>query len=362
MSFYNVFDDSSRVVEVSTENDRKEAFQFMRKMGLFPDGRADFVLCIKVDGKIAATGGAYGSVIKYLAVSPSLQGEGVASRIVTAIIDRLSEAGIHHQFIYTKPEVAVLLESMGFTSIAEVDGKVALLEGGIGSISDWCDSLHKIPSQSGEQSSQSGETPPPAAAVVVNGNPLTKGHLHLLKTAHEKEGALHILVVSTEESLFPSSVRLRLIKAETADWDNTVVNEAGEYIVSMATFPSYFTRDNEVADLQANLDIEVFCRHVVPALNISARYVGEEPYCPVTSLYNKAMADRLPGNGVRFIQIPRIESDKGAISASQVRQLLREGASPASLTNLLPPATLAFLKSDEGAKVIDNIKHSNSRH
>jgi [citrate (pro-3S)-lyase] ligase len=371
MSFYNAFDDSSRVVEFLTAKDREEASSFMKDMGLFPDGLADFILGMKKDGRIVATGGAYGSIIKYLAVSPSLQGEGVASRIVTEIIDRLFEAGIHHQFIYTKPDVAVLLQSMGFSLIGEVLDKVSLLEGGIGSISDWCDSLTKI-SPSSENISHpavahkippaaSGKTPP-AAAVVVNGNPLTKGHLHLLKTAHEREGALHILVVSTEKSLFPSEVRMRLIREETAGWKNTVVNEAGEYVVSMATFPSYFTRDNDVASMQANLDIDVFCRHVVPALSISSRYVGEEPFCPVTSLYNEAMAQRLPAYGVRFVQIPRIESANGAISASQVRQLLREGTPPEDLSHIVPPATLSFLKSAKGAEIIKNIQQSNSRH
>ena len=52
VSFYNVFDDSSQVIAITTEKDREEAFQFMRDMGLFPDGLADFLLGVKVRDKI----------------------------------------------------------------------------------------------------------------------------------------------------------------------------------------------------------------------------------------------------------------------------------------------------------------------
>jgi len=351
LSFLNTFEESSLVVELNSKNDKNEAFIFLESMGLKPDSNIDFIYGIKVNNQIVATGGAYGKVIKYLAVHNSFQGEGLAAKVVTAIIDRLAENGIHHQFIYTKPKTATLLSSMGFTTIGEIEGKVTLLEGGMGTITSWCNSLEKF------------KTPAPSAAVVVvNGNPLTKGHLHLLKTALKNEGALHILVVSTEKSLFPTAVRVNLIKNAVKDWKNTIVHEAGEYIVSMATFPSYFTREETVAKLQAHLDIEIFASHIVPALSIGSRYVGEEPYCAVTALYNEAMKEILPSHGVKFVQIPRIESGNLAISASRVRQLLRENISPEKLVDILPQSTVDFLRTSQGREIIKRIQSSESRH
>ena len=351
MSFYNPLDSSQAVVEITGDSELSDAFAFMSAQGLFPDTSVDFLLGMKRDNRIVATGGASGSVIKFLCVDPALQGEGIAARIVTEIIERLSLKEVHHYFVYTKPEVALLLESMGFTEVASVKDKAVLLEGGIGSVSNWLKSLETFPSETGK-----------AAAVVVNGNPLTLGHLHLLKTAREEEGALHVLVVSTDQSLFPASVRMKIIREATADWGNTIVHEAGEYIVSMATFPSYFTRKEEVAYIQASLDIEVFGRHIVPALSIGSRYVGEEPYCSVTALYNKAMKERLAAYGVRFVEIPRIESAASVISASMVRKMLKDGVEPSSLENIVPEATINFLLSQKGGEIIEKIRKSTSRH
>ncbi|WP_446697823.1 hypothetical protein [Acetomicrobium sp. S15 = DSM 107314] len=37
------------------------------------------------------------------------------------------------------------------------------------------------------------------------------------------------------------------------------------------------------------MDVAIFGQYVVPALGITDRYVGQEPYCPVTSVYNRVM-------------------------------------------------------------------------
>ena len=315
------------------------------------DSAIETTLGIKKEGELVATGSVYGNVIKCLAVAKSCRGEGLAATIVTALIDYLADKGIHHQFIYTKPETAELLNSLGFTEISRVDDKVVLLEGGMGTIDDWCKELSakRLPCER-------------AACVVVNANPLTKGHLHLLKTAHDAEGALHILVVSTERSTFPGKVRRGIIENATAQWENTIIHRAGEYIVSMATFPAYFTREEDVAKLQALLDVRVFSQYVVPALGITARYVGEEPYCPITRLYNEAMSESLPQNGIDFHVIPRVAKDGRAISASRVRQILRDGGGANDVKGLVPEATYDFLQSPEGEKVIANIRQKMSRH
>jgi len=343
--------DTDVIEEVRTASGRDEARSLLEGLGLRLDGAVDATFGLRRNGRLVATASCGGDVIKCLAVEPSCRGEGLAARVVTAVIDRMAERGIHHQFVYTTGTTAETLAELGFTEVACVGAEVVLLEGGMGSVLDWTKSLR--------ERRHGGDR---AACVVVNGNPLTLGHLHVLRTALEGEGALHVLVVSTDRSLFPADVRRAIVEAATADWPSTAVHDAGEYLVSMATFPSYFTRDEDVAWLQARLDVAVFCRHAVPALGITARYVGEEPYCPVTERYNRAMAEGLPAAGVAFHVIPRKADGGEPISASRVRRILHEGGDVDAVRHLVPDATYEFLCSPRGAEVVARIRASSSRH
>ena len=134
----------------------------------------------------------------------------------------------------------------------------------------------------------------------------------------------------------------------------------GPYVVSGATFPSYFLQD-EAVDLvirnQAELDVTIFARHIVPALGITRRYVGTEPYSPTTAAYNAAMKKILPAQGVEVIEIERKAggTDAGGgpdyISATKIRRAILEGNLD-SILNFLPECTRAYLRSaaSEAAK------------
>lgn len=338
------------MLDLVTDGEREEARELLASHGLRLDGDVEVVLGIRAGGRLVATGSLAGAVLKCLAVAPSHEGEGLTARVVTALADRLAERGIHHWFVFTRPGTAERLAGLGCTEVARVDPAVVLLEGGHGSVRDWAADLARSLIEG------------PTAAVVVNANPLTKGHLHLLRRALDEVGALHVLVVSTDRSLVPTAARLAIVREATADWPRTAVHEAGAYLVSAATFPSYFTRDEDVAPLQARLDVAVFLRHVVPALGVRVRYVGEEPYCPVTRLYNEAMAELLPPAGVRFVVVPRLALGGEAVSASRVRAILHDGGAVDDVAELVPPATLRFLRSDEGGRVVERIRLSSSRH
>ena len=73
--------------------------------------------------------------------------------------------------------------------------------------------------------------------------------------------------------------------------------------------------------MKSDLDIELFCRRIAPALNISIRFAGEEPFSPVTRAYNERMKELLPANGIAFEEIPRLSE----ISAGKVRSLIKDG-------------------------------------
>ncbi len=51
----------------------------------------------------------------------------------------------------------------------------------------------------------------------------------------------------------------------------------------------------DIASIQARLDV-LFANLFVPGLGINVRFVGTEPYCPVTNAFNEAMKEiLLPG-------------------------------------------------------------------
>ena len=183
-----------------------------------------------------------------------------------------------------------------------------------------------------------------SAAIVMNANPFTLGHLHLAERAASENDTVHIFVVSEDASEFPFAVRWRLAQEGTAHLSNVVCHKSGPYIISRATFPSYFLPDAAAAaEGQARLDLAVFCR-IAQALGVTRRYVGEEPVSQVTNLYNTVMASELPKAGIACIIVPRKEWDGGVISASTVRRCLREGRME-ELERLAPPSTLAYLRS-----------------
>ena len=202
------------------------------------------------------------------------------------------------------------------------------------------------------------------SAIVVNCNPFTYGHRYLIETAAKESDVVYVIVVSEDRSLFPTKIRVELVKKGTAHLPNVVVFEGGKYVISSATFPTYFMKDYQnLTYAQAKLDVTIFLKYIVPVLGINRRYVGTEPYCPVTAAYNKAMEEILVKNGIELHRIPRKEIGDKAISASTVRQCIRENDFE-TLKKLVPPTTYEFLTSDnpEAKKIIEKIKHNHSRH
>lgn len=142
------------------------------------------------------------------------------------------------------------------------------------------------------------------AAIVMNANPFTLGHRYLVEQACKENDWLHLFMVSEDASYFPYAVRKRLIKEGTADLKNIIYHDSGPYIISSATFPSYFQKDDlAVIESHANLDLAIFVK-IAERLGIKARYVGEEPTSTVTRRYNEIMAQRLPEAGICCRIIP----------------------------------------------------------
>ena len=180
-------------------------------------------------------------------------------------------------------------------------------------------------------------------AIVMNCNPFTRGHQFLIETCAAKVDLLYIFVVEEDRSDFPFADRIKLVTAGTAHLPNVEVLPSGKFIISTLTFPEYFQKgDLQEVAIDPSNDVELFGRYIAPALGITQRFVGEEPLDKVTLQYNQAMQRLLPGFGIYFEVIPRIEKEGAPISASWVRRLLA-AKDVETIATIVPQCTLDYL-------------------
>ena len=316
---------------------------FLEKNGLRWEGEPERCLAMKDEGEILASCALDGNVIKYVAVDSALRQTGWATKLVSMMIEEAFLMGKTHLFLFTASEKAESFEEIAFRKIASYKS-VALLECGMKSVKSYAETLKKY-----KASGVNG-------AIVMNANPFTLGHRYLIEQASKRVDRLHVFMVKEDKSAFPAAVRYRLVSNGVADLQNVVVHKGSEYILSSATFPAYFIKDaSEIAALQAGLDVDLFARHIAPALGITRRFVGSEPFDPATNAYNRKMKEILTPLGIEVNEIERLSSGFEAVSASRVRSLLKAGETEKAY-RLLPEVTRAFLDTHEGKQIIERMK------
>lgn len=316
----------------------------LEQEGIQRDANLDYTCAIVDDDyNVIGTGSCFGNTLRCMAVSSEHQGEGLMNEIIDHLIQVQYDRGNLKLFVYTKTTAAKFFRDLGFYEIAQVEGKLSFLENRNNGFKNFLASLEKTRREG------------TAGAVVMNANPFTLGHRHLVEVATSQVDTLHLFVVSEDASLVPFKVRKQLIEEGVADLKNVVVHESGPYMISSATFPSYFLKDDvTVNETHARLDIALFER-IANVLGITKRFVGEEPNSQVTGIYNKVMQEELPQAGIECHVIPRLELDGKVISASTVRAALQAGDFDA-VKKLVPATTYAFFTSPEAEPVLAKIR------
>ena len=338
---------------------RSKVEGFLQANGLRMETLDVYYTLQNTDGDILAGAGLAGDVIKCVAVAPEVRSEGLVAPLVSHI---LSQHGPGNLKVFTKPENEAVFESLGFHAIARAPLAI-LMENGRG-LEAYCACL-KDTLLSFRPTEGSGEISSSVGVVVMNANPFTLGHRYLLEQAAARVDRLVVIPVQTSYA-FPYTERLAMIKAGAPS--GVTVVEGSDYQISAATFPTYFLKDlSEAAETQMRLDLDLFARHIAPALGATVRFVGSEPQDPLTARYNTLMQELLP---LKVVEIPRLSasvdiseenyfsqgfaknqfsSDDGmpehntkVISASAVRAALEEG-SYARAAALCPGSTRPYL-------------------
>ena len=290
----------------------------LQKEGIRRDGNLDYICAMfDEDYHVIGTGSCFGNTLRCFAVSSDHQGEGLLNQIITHLIEVQCARGNLHLFLYTKAKSSKFFGDLGFYEIARVEDTLVFMENRRDGFGAYLRGLEKT------------KTEGSSAALVMNANPFTLGHQYLVETAAAACDTLHLFVVSEDASLVPFAVRKRLVAEGVRHLSNVVLHDSGPYIISNATFPSYFLKDETA--------------------------VIEGPASQVTGLYNQIMKEQLPKAGIHCIIVPRKQAGGKAISASTVRQCLQNGDWE-SLKALVPATTLEYFRSPEAAPVLARIQ------
>lgn len=349
----------------ATPRQRQRIEAFLKRNGLRFDDMHYYAAVTDDDGEMIAGGGLKGNVIKCVAVDDAHKGEAIANTLISHLIAHANEEGHSNVKLFTKPKNRQLFESLSFRLLAEAPEAV-LMETGIGGINNTVETLKKI-REEGEVCKENNQeckeeektnlnittpqhlnpstpqplttTTPLRGVVVMNCNPFTLGHRYLIEQAAKQVERLFVMVVREDCSLFAYAERKAMVEQGVAHLENVTVIDGSEYAISQATFPTYFLkRLDDAADTQMLLDLDLFRRHIAPALGATVRFVGTEPTDRLTRRYNQLMHEVLAD--VR--ETARLEKEGNAVSASRVRKAMEQG-DMSTIRQLVPPTTLPYI-------------------
>ena len=289
---------------------RKAWSALLARTSLTPESTDLQTVLLWDEDRLVATGSRQDNVLKYIAVDPAYQGEGLTAKVLTALRQAAFEAGHKHLFLYTKPANKLLFSSLFFYPVAQT-ADALLMEDQKNGIANFLAALPAV---------HTGEN---IGAIVMNCDPFTLGHQYLVQFAARQCSHLYVFVLSEDKGHFSSADRLEMAKRGAAHLPNVTVLPSGPYLISAATFPAYFLKERASAgQVHCALDIAIFTQYFSPRFSISRRFVGTEPLCAVTNSYNKALKESLPQHGITVTEVPRMEQNGIPVSASAVRKAI----------------------------------------
>ena len=321
---------------------KRKVEQFLEANQLRLDDLDYYAVVTRPDhDEILAGGGLKGDIVKCIAVGEQLRDEHISNRLISHLMSEAAQRGHQSVKVFTKPQNRQIFESLGFRVVGEAPLAI-LMENGQGieryesylqGISDKISSSHSSQGRDG------------SGVIVMNANPFTRGHLYMIEQAARQVERLFVIPVKEDKSQFSYAERKAMIEAAIRPShpsplpSNITVCDGSDYAISAATFPTYFLKKlDDAADTQMLLDLDIFARHIAPALGATVRFVGSEPDDALTCRYNELMQEKLPKVQV----IERLREGEKAISASTVRKALREDRF-SEAASLVPPTTVPYL-------------------
>lgn len=327
----------------------REIREFLESFGVKYDNPERTVV-VRDNGKIVGSGSIDGLVMKYFFMDENYKGQGILPMIYTDLLNYLLENNILSHYVFTTPNNKVIFEGIGLQEVYSTE-RVTLLEGGFSSYNKWVESIK----------GQLNSSAKIRGAIVANCNPMTKGHRYLMDYAKDRVDELVVFIVEEDKSTFSTEERFSIVFNEFKNDDKVKVVLGGPYIISQATFPTYFIKKiDESTDIYTELDAKIFANRIAKDLDIDIRFVGDEPIDILTANYNEKLLNNSKEGNLSLVKIDRIQDNGDYISASIVRKLLGEGKI-CQAYSLVTDSTVKFLKSDTGQEKIKEIQEEWSK-
>ena len=184
--------------EISPRDKRTQAQmdELLRAEGIRRDKNLDYSCGVfDEDGALIAAGSSFKNTLRCLAVSSAHRGEGLMNQVVSHLLEKQTERGNSHVFLYTKTKNDRIFRDLGFYEIARVEGELVFMENRRDGFARYLKGL--------EKTRREGKS----AAVVMNANPFTLGHRRLIERAAAENDALHLFLLSEEAGPIPFAVR-----------------------------------------------------------------------------------------------------------------------------------------------------------
>lgn len=189
----------------------QEVSALLEQEGIRLDRNLDYTCAIRdSEGRLIATGSLFQNTMRCFAVDHRHRGEGLLNRVISHLMEQELERGNLDLFLYTKGASARFFHDLGFYEIARVPDRLVFME-------------------------------------------------------NQPDGFRHCL------SRFERETQAFLAERGIAGFGNVVLHASGPYIISNATFPSYFLPDDDAASVgHAELDLTLFAK-IAAAKSPSAR-------------------------------------------------------------------------------------------
>jgi len=332
--------DEVHLLPMSMKSVRRKVEDFLADNGLRLAPVDCYAAIEDEEGRLVAGGGLDGDVIKCVAVSGKERSGGLMGKLISYLINLASSRGAGSVKVYTKPSNRQIFESLGFELLAEAP-EAMLMESGRGSLGRYERYLEGL-----RKEGRNG-------AIVMNANPFTMGHRYLVRKAAAMVDNLYVIVVKEDRSRFSYAERKSMVEAGCWGLENVTVCDGSDYVISAATFPTYFLkRLDDATDTYITLDLDLFVRHVAPALGVTVRFAGSEVADALTARYNALMQELLPKAGIGFEVVERLTKRRlfalgpdEPVSASSVREAIDEEVFSVAMS-LCPRSTRPYLLAD----------------
>lgn len=292
--------------------------KFLEKNDLLLDSCSS-AYCIFDNNAIIACACRENNVLKCFAVDERYRGENLLDKIISALLRDCYNEGLKTIFIFTKLKNLAFFKSYNFIELASGNEACLLYksEQTIEAILENAINETHIDTNNLESKQ--------IAAVVINANPFTLGHRYLIERAASKQDYVFVFVVEENKSFFSFHDRFFLVQENCRDISNVIVLPSTKFLISSATFPSYFLKEKEIISSEhALIDARIFGRYFVPKFKIKKRFLGDEELDASTRLYNTILLNELAKYNCEVEIIPRLKNHSTIVSASLVRKYFFE--------------------------------------